>query len=73
MNARETIAADKGLIEQWNRYVKTNSYVEGVTFADACAVLSRLLKGDLLESTSRMPACGDNYGEVTAQSSLMVQ
>lgn len=43
----KTIASDKGLIEQWNRYVKTNSYVEDVTFAYACAVLSRLLKGDL--------------------------
>ena len=40
----KTIASDKGLIEQWNRYVKTNSYVEGVTFAGACAVLSSLLK-----------------------------
>ena len=37
MNARETMA------------FKTNSYVEGVTFADACAVLSRLLKGDLTD------------------------
>ena len=53
MNARETIAADKGLIEQWNRYVKTNSYVEGVTFADACAVLFRLLKGDLTDREVR--------------------
>ena len=43
----KAIAADKGLIEQWNRYAKTNSYVEDVTFADACGVLSRLLKGDL--------------------------
>lgn len=45
----KTIAADKGLIEQWNRYVKTNSYVEEVTFADACAVLAKLLKGDLTD------------------------
>ena len=45
----KTIVADKGLITQWNRYVKANSYVGDVTFADACAVLSRLLKGDLTD------------------------
>lgn len=43
----KAIAADKGLIEQWNRYAKTNSYVEDVTFADACAVLAKLLKGEM--------------------------
>ena len=45
----EMIASDKGLAEQWNRYVKSNSYVEGVTFAEACAVLSKLLKCDLTD------------------------
>lgn len=45
----ETIASDKGLVEQWNRYVNSNSYVEGVAFAEACAVVSKLLKGDLTD------------------------
>lgn len=45
----EMIASDKGLAEQWNRYVKSNSYVVGVTFAEACAVLSKLLKCDLTD------------------------
>lgn len=41
----KTIASDARLAERWNCYVKSNSYVEGVTFADACAAISGLLKG----------------------------